>query len=176
MPAGNVISVRRASQGSAKAPVNLYAHHHTSDVCVWMALRSIDRDCFCLADCLHYTLGWNCHNAGLQRWRYLSCSVCSSAVKCTVSRCCLVSCILHLSFVSRRRKLMMALRRLRISLERGDQFHRTEVILILITYSFGISLRKVSEFELRSSQDTDILCGHADVYVYACDIWETGFL
>ena len=70
----------------------------------------------------------------------------------------------------------MTLRRLRISPERGDQFHTTEVILILITYAFGILLRKVSEFELRSSQDTDILYGHADVYVYACDIWETGFL
>jgi len=71
---------------------------------------------------------------------------------------------------------VITLRRLRISPERGDQFHTTEVILILNTYSFGISLRKVSEFELRSSEDTDVLCGHADVYVYACDIWETGFL
>jgi hypothetical protein len=70
----------------------------------------------------------------------------------------------------------MTLRRLRISPERGDQFHTTEVILILIAYSFGTALRKVSKFELRSSQDTDILYGHADVYVYACDIWETGFL
>jgi hypothetical protein len=71
---------------------------------------------------------------------------------------------------------MMALRRLRVSLERGDQFHTTEVILILITCSFGISVRKVSEFRLRSFLDTDVLCGHADVYLYACDIWETGFL
>ena len=70
----------------------------------------------------------------------------------------------------------MTLRRLRISPERGDPFHTTEVILILSTYSFGISLRKVSEFELHSSEDTDVLCGHADVYVYACDVWETGFL
>ena len=78
--------------------------------------------------------------------------------------------------MERRRKLVMALRRLRISLERGDQFHTSEVILISITYSFAISLRKVSEFELRSSQDTDVLCGHADVCVCVCDIWATGFL
>lgn len=99
--------------------------------------------------------------------------------KCSKMHCkqmLLVSCILQFSFVARRRKHVMTLRRLRISPERGDQLHTTEVILILITYSFAISLRKVSEFELRSSQDTDILCGHADVYVYAYDIWETGFL
>jgi hypothetical protein len=75
----------------------------------------------------------------------------------------------------------MALRRLRILLERGDQFHTTEVILILITYGFGISLRNISEsriakFSRHRYTSTVWTRRCVCVCVYACDIWETGFL